>query len=149
MLLPVAAEALEAVSQGIVAGHEVAPGWPHEDTVVGLSYLRTGGVGFLIIDDDGRVAGECGTKAAPDADGTVEIGYGLAPPSRGRGLGRRAVGELVDWLGEQPDVTTIEAEIHVSNTASRRVVERLGFVADGVPTQGYLRYRRAANGGRS
>lgn len=149
MLLPVAADTVDAVCRGIVVGREVAPGWPHDDTAIGLGYVRTGGVGFLIVDDEGRVAGECGTKTASAADGTVEIGYGLAPRSRGRGLGGRAVGELVEWLVEQVGVTAVEAEIHVSNTASRRLVERLGFATDGAPAHGYLRYRRAAIRGSS
>jgi ribosomal-protein-alanine N-acetyltransferase len=149
MLVPVDVDAVDAVSQGIVAGHDVAPGWPHADTAAGLSYVRAGGTAFLIVDGDGRVAGECGTKTPPRRDGSVEIGYGLAGPSRGRGLGGAAVSALVAWLSEQPGVLTIEAEVHLSNTASRRIVERLGFVPDGTPQQGYLRYRRAATGGGS
>jgi RimJ/RimL family protein N-acetyltransferase len=148
MLVPVGVDSVDAVSQGIVAGHDPAPGWPHADTAVGLSHVRTGGTAFLIVDDAGRVAGECGTKTPPRRDGSVEIGYGLAGPSRGRGLGREAVTALVAWLSEQPDVRTIEAEVHVSNTPSRRIVEHLGFVPDGVPQQGYLRYRRASAGAR-
>jgi ribosomal-protein-alanine N-acetyltransferase len=147
MLLPVAADMVDALTQGVVDGHEIAPGWPHDDTAVALSYVRSGGASFLIVDDDGRIAGECGTKTPPRPDGTVEIGYGLAAPSRGRGLGGRAVTELVEWLSRQPGVAAIEAEVHVSNTASRRIVERLGFVPDGLPDQGYLRYRREAIGG--
>jgi RimJ/RimL family protein N-acetyltransferase len=149
MLIPVAADMVDALSQGIVDDHDVAPGWPHDDTAIGLSHVRSGGAGFLIVDDDGRVAGECGTKTPPRPDGSVEIGYGLAAPSRGRGLGSRAVAELVEWLRDQPDVAVIEAEVHVSNTASRRIVERLGFVPDGGPDQGFVRYRRAANSGSS
>ena len=93
--------------------------------------------------DEGRIAGECGTKTAP-RDGVVEIGYGLAAPSRGRGLGSAAVGELVDWLVARRDVKAIEAEIHESNAPSRRVVERLGFTVSAGPVDGYLRYWRSA-----
>ena len=117
-----------------------APGWPHEDTVAGLSFGHNGGDQYVIVDDEGRLAGECGTKGPP-RDGVVEIGYGLTAPSRGHGLGGRAVTDLVGLLRERPEITVIEAEIHITNTASRRIVERLGFATDGAPSQGYLRYR--------
>jgi RimJ/RimL family protein N-acetyltransferase len=140
-LLAVAIDDVEALSRGDAGGRPTAPGWPHDDTSAGFSFVRTGGTQFLIIDDDGRIAGECGTKAPPDDSGTVEIGYGLAGPSRGHGLGSRAVAELVGWLVGQPEVRTIEAEIHVSNEPSRRIVEKLGFVPDTGDSGGYLRYR--------
>ncbi|HVT20147.1 MAG TPA: GNAT family N-acetyltransferase [Mycobacteriales bacterium] len=147
MLLPVASDQVEALLSGATAEREVAPGWPHVDTATALSFIRSGGTQFLILDEDGRIAGECGTKTATRHDGSVEIGYGLAGPSRGHGLGSRAVADLMTWLQDQADVSVVEAEVHVSNTASRRIVERLGFVADGAPDGGYLRYRRAVRDG--
>ncbi len=144
MLVPVAAEETDALARGDAGGRAIAPGWPHDDTSAALGFIRSGGVQFLVVDEAGRIAGECGTKSRPGPDGSVEIGYGLAGPSRGRGLGGKAVAELVAWLEAQPDVRVIEAEVHMSNTPSRRVVENLGFHADDPPAQGYLRYRRAA-----
>jgi ribosomal-protein-alanine N-acetyltransferase len=149
MLVPVDADTVDALSKGDAGGRAIAPGWPHDDTAAALSFVRTGGTQFLVLDDDGRVAGECGTKTPPRPDGSVEIGYGLAAPSRGRGLGSRAVAELVSWLDGLPEVKVIRAEVHVSNTASRQIVERLGFVPEGPPAQGYLQYRRPADGDAS
>jgi RimJ/RimL family protein N-acetyltransferase len=123
-------------------GHlSAAPGWPHEDSAPGLSFLDSGGLAFLVIDDDGRVAGEGGTKAAPDADGMVEIGYGLAPASRGRGLGSAAVAALLAVLASDTAVHCVEAEVHVGNEASWRVLARHGFTPLGPPRHGYQRYR--------
>ncbi|HVW80428.1 MAG TPA: GNAT family N-acetyltransferase [Mycobacteriales bacterium] len=139
-LLRIEAAEAGAFARGETGSWPTAPGWPHDDTASGLSFARSGGLQYLVIDDDGRIAGECGTKAPPRG-GVVEIGYGLAAPSRGRGLGTRAVGELVEVLRACPEVSAIDAEVHVSNAASRRVLERLGFVTDGQPTAGYLRYR--------
>lgn len=104
-----------------------APGWPHRDTAAGLAHSARGAWTWLIVDDDGRVAGECGVTGTPGADGTVEIGYGLAGPSRGRGLGRRAVAALVAELATRPGVRRIEARVDVDNTPSRRVLEHTGF----------------------
>jgi RimJ/RimL family protein N-acetyltransferase len=119
----------------------VAAGWPHEDTASALSFLDSGGLAFLVLDDDDRVAGECGTKAAPDQRGAVEIGYGLAGGSRGQGLGGSAVAALLDELWARPDVRIVEAEVHVGNPASWRLLERLGFTAYGEPDRGFQRYQ--------
>jgi RimJ/RimL family protein N-acetyltransferase len=125
-----------------------APGWPHDDTAPGMAFLDGGGLVFLVIDDDGRIAGECGTKTAP-IDGRVEIGYGLAAPSRGHGLGTAAVSALVDLLAEDPSITTVDAEVHVGNVPSWRVLERLGFRATGAVSHGFARYVRRLDDGPS
>jgi RimJ/RimL family protein N-acetyltransferase len=140
-LEPVDIATVQALLAGDMGGRDIAPGWPHADTGAGLSFVQHGGEGFLVIDDDGRVAGECGTKAPPDADGMVEIGYGLAAGSRGRGLGTAAVAALVDRLRAEPPVRRIEAEVHAHNIASLRVIERQGLVRLDNPSTGYLRYR--------
>lgn len=118
-----------------------APGWPHDDTADGLAFAAHGAWTWLILDDDDRIVGECGVKGPPGDDGVVEIGYGLAGPARGRGLGGRAVAALVGELAGRTDVRVIEAEVAPDNIASRRVVERLGFtVVQTLPDA--VRYRR-------
>jgi GNAT superfamily N-acetyltransferase len=140
-LVEVDAAGRAAALKGSVDGLVAAPGWPHEDSEPGMSFLESGGLVFVVVDDDGRIIGECGTKAPPSADGTVEIGYGLAAPSRGRGLGREMVGTLVSWLAAQPEVRAIEAEVHIGNPPSYRLLERLGFTGSEADLHGYRRYR--------
>lgn len=135
------ASTVQALLAGDLGGREIAPGWPHDDTRAGLSFVSRGGEALLVIDDEGRVAGECGTKAPPDADGMVEIGYGLAARSRGQGLGTAAVAALVEQLRRQPAVRRIEAEVHAHNIASQRVIERQGLTRVDAASAGYLRYR--------
>ena len=48
--------------------------------------------------------------------------------------------ELIDALS-RTGVRRIEAEVHVSNEPSRRIVEKLGFIPDTGDSDGYLRYR--------
>ena len=114
----------------LTAGRSVGRGWPHDDTGVALAFAAAGGWTWLIVDGDGCVVGECGTKSSPQ-DGVVEIGYGLAGPSRGAGLGTRAVRTLLDGLAARPDVSTVIARVALDNVASARLLERLGFVAAG------------------
>jgi RimJ/RimL family protein N-acetyltransferase len=145
-LEPVDVATVHALLAGNLGGRETAPGWPHQDTGAGLSFIDHGGEAFLVIDDDGRIAGECGTKAPPDSDGMVEIGYGLGAGSRGRGLGRAAVAALVELLQAEPGVRRIEAEVHAHNVPSQRVIERAGLTRIGPASAGYLRYRLDTDG---
>jgi RimJ/RimL family protein N-acetyltransferase len=130
----------DALLRGELGGLDAAPGWPHDGTEPGLSFLDSGGWAFLVIDDDERICGDCGTKTAVGPDGLVEIGYGLAAPSRGRGVGSAAVEALVDWLRARDEVHAIEAEVHVGNVPSQRVISRLGFTPYGAEVGGYRRY---------
>src|SRR4051812_35315188 len=114
----------------LTGGRAVGRGWPHADTGAALSFAANSGWTWLIVDGDGRIVGECGTKAAPH-DRVVEIGYGLAAPSRGAGLGTRAVDTLIRWLAARPDVDTVVAHVALDNLASARLLERLGFAVTG------------------
>lgn len=54
--------------------------------------------GFSVTDRATGVAvGGCGYKGPPDADGAVEIAYGIAEPYRGRGYAKEVASALVDY----------------------------------------------------
>lgn len=126
VLVPVAADRVDAVLAGDIAPYVAGPGWPHNDTPAALSFRAVQGMTWLIT-LDGIVVGDVGTKGPPDVDGRVEIGYGLAVPSRGQGLGTRAVGVLVDWLLARDDVCLVMAHVNPANVPSARLLLRLGF----------------------
>jgi RimJ/RimL family protein N-acetyltransferase len=129
LLVPVAADRVEAILAGDLEGRHAGRGWPHADTPHALAFAAEfGGLTWLVVDPDGAVVGELGTKAPPDPTGRVEIGYGLAAPSRGRGLGTRAVTALLGWLRAQPEITVIEARVDPTNTPSVSLLRRQGFV---------------------
>ena len=115
------------------AGLPLADGYPHADTFDALRMFVENGTtdddgGWFVTLADGRVIGDCGTLGWTDQQGRVEIGYGLAAPYRGRGYGTEAVRVLADWVAAQPGVTAVTASVEVGNIASRRLLERLGFV---------------------
>jgi [ribosomal protein S5]-alanine N-acetyltransferase len=124
----------EALLRGDLTVVDAAPGWPHPDTVDGLRMSADGArsdaeTGFLaVLADSGQVVGEAGWKGGPDETGQVEIGYGLAAPYRGVGLGSELVGLLADRAAALPGAGRVIAEVHVSNLPSRRALERNGFV---------------------
>jgi ribosomal-protein-alanine N-acetyltransferase len=85
---------------------------------------------FLIVRNrDQRIIGGCGFKDAPK-DGRVEIGYGVAPGSRGQGAATAAVGLLLQRAFGS-GVREVFAEVTPENRASAKVVRKLGFVSTG------------------
>ena len=60
-------------------------------------------------------------------DGVVEIGYGLRPSARGRGLMVRCLRVIVAWCAEQPDVCVLVASTDADNVASQRTLSGAGF----------------------
>ena len=119
---PLDGQWLSQLDRGLTAGR----GWPHEDTAPGLGFGANGGRSWLVVTPDG-VVGEAGTKAPPDGAGAVEIGYGLSPSYRGRGIGTVAVRRLLTALATDADIRIVEAEVDPRNLPSQRLLERLGF----------------------
>lgn len=64
-------------------------------------------------------------------DGTIHIGYGVAPTRQGQGIASRAVADLLAWAKTDPRVTAVTAETAVDNPASQRVLQRNGFLRTG------------------
>lgn len=58
----------------------------------------------------------------------LQIGYGVAPGSQGRGHASAALKALVGWARSDPRVDALYAETRTDNIASQRVLERNGFV---------------------
>ncbi len=84
-----------------------------------------------LISEDGEVIGLCSLMSAPDDDGVVSIGYGIAASRRGRGAAGRAVADVLRWAMSEPRVTAVAAETSVHNIASQRVLEGNSFVRVG------------------
>jgi RimJ/RimL family protein N-acetyltransferase len=147
--LSVAVLAGTGLAEAVAAlGLTAATGWPHADTADALRPLAEHGGpgpahGTFLIAVAGELVGECGWFGAPDEAGQVEIGYGLAASARGRGLGTEAVGVLAAWVDGQPGVRRITADALIGNEPSRRVLERLGFRAEGEHPP-YITYVRDA-----
>ena len=78
----------------------------------------------------GRVVGRAGFHAPPDAEGTVEIGYEVAPASRRQGYAREMAVGLLRW-GAENGAARCLASIRPDNTPSLRLTEQLGFVRTG------------------
>jgi RimJ/RimL family protein N-acetyltransferase len=88
----------------------------------------------LAIDADGLLVGEIGTYRPPNRTlppGWFELGIGLFDEaSRGKGHGTAAMVLLLDWLFQEAGATRVQAATVPGNAPMRRVLEKLGFLAD-------------------
>ena len=66
----------------------------------------------------------------------AELGYGIAEEFRGFGYATEAVETILAWAFDQPGVTSVAAETEAGNAASRRVLEKCGFLPAGRRIQG-------------
>ena len=83
--------------------------------------------GFAIVErESGATVGACAYKGPPDADGVVEIAYGVEPAYRRRGYAKEAAAALVDYATEA-GVRLVRAHTRPDNDASVRVLESCGF----------------------
>ena len=115
---------------------QVPPGGVDDPAILelvrrGASEMRENGVlGAWMMVADGEVVGLCGFKGVPTADGSVEIGYGVAPARRRRGHATEAVRRLIAEA-RRLGVRVVTAETEGGNGPSERVLERNGFRAVG------------------
>jgi RimJ/RimL family protein N-acetyltransferase len=134
VLEPVTEELAQAVVSGRLGNIRAGAGWPHDDTAdaMAMAVGQAGPVPMWVITLDGVVVGDCGAYAWPDERGEVEIGYGLAEPFRGKGFATEAVAAMCRWLWTNTPATVLTAtSVDVHNDASRRVLEKLGFIQVG------------------
>src|ERR1700730_3871759 len=107
-LEPVTAETARAIVAGDLSGLTAirltaADGWPHDDTADGPALAgQTGPPPRPLVTVGGTVIGDIGTHGPVDEAGRVEIGYGLAAPSRGQGYGSEAVAAVTERLLRPP-----------------------------------------------
>ena len=79
---------------------------------------------------DGTHIGEMCFKGI-DSDGVVEIGYGIMEQYQDHGYATEAVKAISNWAFQEPKIFSIEAEIDSKNIASKKVLEKCGFVFTG------------------
>lgn len=63
---------------------------------------------------------------------TAEMGYWLAEPFWGKGIMTNAVRSLTDWAFHELKLHRIFAEPYATNPASHKVLEKAGFIREGI-----------------
>jgi RimJ/RimL family protein N-acetyltransferase len=96
---------------------------------------------FAVVGPDDAYAGAVNLRLSADPrDGDLaEIGFGMAPWARGRGLGAEAVRALSRWGFEALGLERVLWRAYVGNEASRRTAEKVGFTMEGIERAGCVR----------
>ena len=89
-------------------------------------------LGFSVVHaESGNAIGSCGFKAPPDANGMVEIAYGIAPAHQHNGYATEAAQALVQFARADARVQLIRAHTLEEKNASARVLVKCGFHSRG------------------
>ena len=138
-LLPTDADAVFAMrSDPIVQRYGSHPPWTDRQTAVAyierdMGAMAAGNGAQFGIErrEDGAVIGTCTLYALDAQSRHAECGYTLLPSAWGKGYASEATTRLLDWGFDELDLHRVEADIDPRNTASARVLERLGFKHEG------------------
>lgn len=87
--------------------------------------------GVIWDEDRSLAAGAAGFHGAPDAEGMVEVGYGVDPELRRQGYARAALVTLMERARAEPSVRSLRATIAPDNVASLGLIADYGFVEVG------------------
>jgi aminoglycoside 6'-N-acetyltransferase len=78
--------------------------------------------------EGGRLVGDVGLCPADGEPGVIKVGYTIAPAAQGHGYATEAVTALVDYAFTMLGAEVARAYADEGNTASRRVMEKVGMV---------------------
>ncbi|MCP3979621.1 MAG: GNAT family N-acetyltransferase [bacterium] len=92
----------------------------------------------VTLDGDDRVIGTCTLASLDASNGRAEVGFALNRSHWGGGLMSEALRLLLDYAFGTLGLRRIEADIDPRNAASIRLVERLGFVREGLLRERWL-----------
>lgn len=84
-----------------------------------------------IVEEDGEPAGWITLVVSNWEHGLAEVGYALATEHQGRGVMSRALELLVSDLFARTKIERVEARCATDNSASQRVLEKVGFFREG------------------
>lgn len=82
--------------------------------------------------EDGRVIGTCTLFQLDRSNRRAEVGFALARPEWGKGLMREGLTTLLDFAFHELGLRRIEADVDPRNQRSVRLLESLGFKAEGL-----------------
>lgn len=86
----------------------------------------------LFLKSTDEYIGEAGILSMNKKNQRVVIGYNLIPKYWGKGYATEIILALVKYLFDQENTERIEALVLEENMASRRVLEKSGFLAEGL-----------------
>lgn len=82
--------------------------------------------GYYQIVEDGQVVGGIGFHGPPNGD-ALEVGYGVVPSVRGRGIATAALAEVLEVVAGFAGVRRVVGRTEEDNVASQRVMLAVGM----------------------
>lgn len=80
---------------------------------------------------DNKMVGDLCIVGEPNADGEIEIGYGIYDEFQNKGFMTEVVSGIIEWTKTQPEIKAIIASTDKTNTASFKVLEKNSFIKIG------------------
>ncbi len=74
-----------------------------------------------------EIIGSSGFHAEPDEAGMIEIGLGLVPEYRGRGLAQELLHGMWGWVVHDPLVNILRYTVSPGNKPSQAIIKKFGF----------------------
>jgi RimJ/RimL family protein N-acetyltransferase len=148
-LRPVTMRDLEAFQSTLYGDPEVTrylptgKPWPITETQALLAWMvgqwqgRGWGPWAIIERETSAFLGDCGMLYMPSVGHTIELMYALGKEAWGKGYATEAVHAAVRYSFEVAGVSHMVALAVPDNTASRRVMEKLGMTFEGINDRYY------------
>jgi [ribosomal protein S5]-alanine N-acetyltransferase len=92
----------------------------------------------FVLRESGELIGSGGFHRWNAEHRWAEIGYELAPAHWGKGLVPEALTSMIRFGFDRMELHRVEANIDPANSASRRVLEKLGFVREGLQRENWF-----------
>ncbi|WP_286946545.1 GNAT family N-acetyltransferase [Exiguobacterium sp. UBA4551] len=93
------------------------------------------GIRFGITLQEDDVIGSCGFLNQSARHQRAELGFELSPAYQGQGIAKEAALAVIEYGFTELSLNRIEALVLPENTASQRLLERLGFQREGLLRQ--------------
>lgn len=132
------AEAMARFANNSKIAKNLRDGFPHpytvEDARAYIAGCKADTAGFArAIEAEGMAVGSIGIFPGHDVyRKSAELGYWLAEPYWGKGIMSHAVELICEVVFSEMDIVRIFAEPFAKNKASQRVLEKAGFVLEGI-----------------
>ena len=85
----------------------------------------------FVVDVDGRAVGSVSLFGFDPLARHAEVGIGLVPEARGRGVGTAALLQVVGFAFTRRNLRRVHLQAIASNTGGLRAYEKAGFVVEG------------------
>ena len=80
-----------------------------------------------VLKSDPIIIASAGFHNGPDANGMIEIGFGVDKTYRGRGYGQEILHGMWSWVVENPEIKTLRYTVSPNNLVSLKIIKKLNF----------------------